>query len=114
MYEDLTKLKRDGFFISQQRYDYVTRGTMSLPCLYFIQFANFACLCIHYLLYSHHSVKAQQKNFYGNINHAREECWQGLRRSWKLLGTRLDVTTEERLSLIENCINRIIKVINIS
>ena len=114
VYEDLTEIKNDGFFISQQRYDYITRETtstretpMSLPCLYFIQFANFACLCVHFLLYC---TKAQHNNFDGNTGHAREECWLGLKRSWRLMTTRLDITTEERLSLIENCVNAIIKV----
>ena len=106
LYEDLTDLKKNGLFISQQSYDYFTQTSrLSLPCLYFTQFANFACLSVHYLAFSK---DAEHKHFYKNLSNARDECWRGLTRSWKLMVTRLDISAEERLALIENCVGKII------
>ena len=94
-------MEDNGFFLSKQSYDYVTRGTMSLPCLYFTQFANFACLCVHFLKYSKN---AQRDRFHKSIWFARDECIRGLKRSWKILINRLNITAEERLLLIEKCV----------
>ena len=58
---------------------HVTRGITSLPCLYFIQWANYACLCVHLL-----TVSAKASPFNGELFDdpfsAQLECLQSMEK----------------------------------
>ena len=111
MYEAAMTLSGNGLCTNQQSFNYFTRGATSLPCLYFIQWANYACLCVHLLVYS--SVPAKNP-FNGELFEdpasAQLLCLESMERIWKLMIQNLNLLAEQRLMLINLCIGGLTEV----
>ena len=113
-YDEKTDLTDSGYCSSKRSYLYVTRGKMSLPSLYLIQWANYTCLSIHLLANSLRNVDNAAFNQYlfSDQRTARDTCLQRMKKTWKLMVEKFNITTEERMTLIDNCLWRLHTVCN--
>ena len=113
MYDEVTVLSDTGHCLSQESFQHITRGTMSLPCLYFIQWANYTCLCVHLLGLSRNTVDSPfEGQLFSNLQMARNICKKRMEKAWILMLKNLAITTEQREMLVKLCVGRILHVSN--
>ncbi len=115
MYQAAMKLSENGLCADQQSFNHLTRGTTSLPCLYFIQWANYACLCIHLLVFKILPTD-HENSFNGELFEdpasAQFVCLESMETLWKLMVDNLNLLAEQRLMLINHCIGALTEVYN--
>ena len=100
-------LDEDGFY---KKLDYLCRakkGKLTLHSLYHLLWCNFGTFCLHLLLQRGVSKKIAVLS--ANMSH-RHYCVSQLRKLWSLMMTHLQLTEEQLLSLIENSMQRMMKV----
>ncbi len=110
MYNDAMELSTTGLCKSYLSYRHVTRGIASLPCLYFIQWANYTCLYVYLQLQGEKESPFNGELFQDPIS-AKETCLEKMEKIWQLFIRNLDITAEQRNLLINLCIGRIIEVL---
>ena len=114
MYDEVTVLSDTGHCLSQESYQHITRGTMSLPCLYFIQWANYTCLCVYLLCLSRKKVEFPfQGQLFCNVQTARNICKERMEKAWTLILQNLGITTEQREMLVMLCTTKLLNVSNV-
>ncbi len=104
------ELSNTGLCKSYLSYKYVTRGIASLPCLYFIQWANYACLYVYLQLQFEKKAPFNGELFL-NPSSAKETCLAKMEMIWLLFIRNFNITAEQRNLLINLCIGRIIEVL---
>ena len=113
MYDEVTVLSDTGHCLSQESYQHITRGTMSLPCLYFIQWANYTCLCVYLLCLSRKEAEFPfQGQIFSNVQTARNICKERMEKAWTLILQNLGITTEQREMLVMLCTTKLLNVSN--
>ena len=109
MYNDAMELTTTGLCKSYLSYKYVTRGIASLPCLYFIQWANYTCLYVYLQLQGEKKAEPFTKLF-NDPSSAMETCLEKMEKIWQLFIQLFNITAEQRVFLINLCIGRFIEV----
>ena len=97
----------------KESYAYVVRGKASLPCLYFIQWANYTCLYVHLLgLDSLNREKLLDSDLFNHSTSTSElhTCLMSMERLWDLFIQNFGITVEQRTILIQQCIGKLIEV----
>lgn len=111
LYQDSMKLTESGLCESYRSYRCVTRSQASLPCLYFIQWANYTCLYIHLLGLS--SKKAESPfngELFDDTSSALAACLTAMENLWEFFIQNFNITVEQRTILIQLCIGKFIEV----
>ena len=102
------KLSEKGFCSSQQSFLHVTRGNTSLPCLYFLQWANYACLCVHLLGLNKDNIVTTE--LFDDLSSGQHTCLESLEKAWGLFVQNINLTVEQRVMLINLCIGSLLQV----
>ena len=105
-------LTKSGLYESYDSFAYVvSRGKTSLPCLYFIQWANYTCMYAHLI-----GLKSLKKKspFNGELftdpTSALSNCLTSMEKLWNLFIQNLNITAEQRTILIKLCIGKLLEV----
>ena len=111
MYKNAMELSESGLCKSYLSYKYVTRGTASLPCLYFIQWANYACLYVYLLgLNSFKKEPPFDGGLFKDHGSAMDTCLYNMEKLWDLFIQNFNITSEQRIVLFNLCIGKLMEV----
>ena len=105
------ELSDSGFCETDRSFLYLTRGKTSLACTYFIQWANYACLCVYLLGFT--NVNGESPFIDGLFQapvSAHNNCLKSMERLWNFFLLNLGITSEQRIILVINCIGKLFEV----
>ena len=109
LYDSGVELTSDGLYGRHDYLKHATRGTLSLHSLYLLLWSNFASFSLSFL-----TQPEAEKNISGKLlsktEPAREFCVGQMKKLWILLGTGLGLSEEEKLLLVNSCLNNLLEV----
>ena len=104
-----------GLCKSYDSFAYIVRGKASLPCMYFIQWANYACLYVHLLGMNSSKRKSPFKGeLFTDPASGLSICLTSMEKLWDLFLQNLSITAEQRAILIKLCIGKLLEVYNMA
>ena len=92
---------------------YVTRGTLSLQSRCFVLWANYGALCIN--LFVKPSCSKELRNVVFSKTDGlplRHFCLDKAKDAWKQLSVILNITAEERVALVNHCLENLFMVMS--
>ena len=100
-----------GLCKSYDSFAYIVRGKASLPCMYFIQWANYACLYVHLLgMNSSKRMSPFKGELFTDPASGLSICLMSMEKLWDLFLQNLSITAEQRAILIKICIGKLLEV----
>lgn len=103
------ELTPEGMYGSHDCLKHVTRGTLSLPSLYLVLWSNFASFSLALL-----TQPSAEQDLAGKLlsksEPVRDYCVAQMRKMWALLRSGLGMSDEERLILVQGCLNNLLEV----
>ena len=99
----------DGLYGKHDYIKHATRGTLSIHSLYLILWSSFAGFSLALLTQPSAEKELTGKVFSGS-EPVRQYCATQLQRLWQLLRSGLGVCNEERLMLVQGCLNTLFEV----
>ena len=103
------ELTPEGLYGRHDYLKHVTRGTLSLPSLYLILWSDFASFSLS-LLTQPSAQKQLSGKILSNSEPPREYCVAQMKKLWSLLRSGLGISDEERLVLVQGCLNSLLEV----
>ena len=101
-YDSATNLSEQGILRSHE-VQFSTSGTLNLQSRYFTLWANYGALCISLLIDPLRSKRLEKLIFADGLS-LRHHCLTRAKQMWKLLSDNMNITVEERVAFVNNCL----------
>ena len=102
-YDSATTLSEQGILRSHE-VQFSTSGPLNLQSRYFTLWANYGALCIHLLMDPNCTNKLEKIIFADGFSPLRHRCLTKAKQMWKLMSANMNITVEERSTLVNNCL----------
>ena len=112
LYDVATSLSDDGFVKNLKYIPHMSRGTLSIHSNYLTLWANYGALCICLLMNPILSEKLTEteESIFSPCVRLRHDCFSRTLEAWQLLSSNLNITTEERVALVNHSLEGYYKV----
>ena len=102
LYDSATTFSDQGILRSHE-VRFSTSGSLNLQSRYFMLWANYGALCISLLIDPLRSKRLEKVIFTDGLP-LRHHCLTRAKQMWKLLSDNMNITVEQRVAFVNNCL----------